>query len=207
MEYVEGRDLASLVREQPLPPQRAAEHVKTISEAMHYAHQHGILHRDLKPSNVLVDLNGEVRITDFGLAKRVAGVEGLSGTFTGGNSSLGDASDSDLTVSGQVLGSPSYMSPSKRRAKAAMWMCAAMCMRSGAILYTLATGRPPFMADAIETTLLQVLQTEPVSPRLINPRVPKDLETICLKCLQKEPQRRYASAQESRGRTWVLCPT
>jgi WD40 repeat protein/tRNA A-37 threonylcarbamoyl transferase component Bud32 len=195
MEYVEGYDLQFFVNE-PLPPRCTAQHVKTIAEAIHYAHQHGILHRDLKPSNVLVDLNGEVRITDFGLAKRVPGTEASSIGSRPGSSALGGAGELDVTASGQILGSPGYMSPEQADGRSRDVDVRSDVYAVGAILYSLLTGRPPFIADTIEAALRQILQAEPVSLRLLNPRVPKDLETICLKCLQKEPNRRYASAQD-----------
>jgi eukaryotic-like serine/threonine-protein kinase len=177
MEYVEGRDLASLVREQPLPARRAAEYVKIIAEAIHHAHQHGILHRDLKPSNVLIDMEGNLRVGDFGLAKR-----------------MGD--NSDLTVTGQILGSPAYMPPEQARGKRSDVGRHSDVYSLGAILYCLTAGRPPFMADSMEKTLLQVLQTDVPPLRLLNPAVPRDLETICLKSLEKDPLKRYATAQD-----------
>ena len=195
MEYVEGYDLQFFVNE-PLPPERTAQRIKTIAEAIHYAHQHGILHRDLKPSNVLVDLNGEVRITDFGLAKRVPGTEGSSIGSRLGSTALAGTGEFDVTASGQILGSPGYMSPEQADGRSRDVDVRSDVYAVGAILYALLTGRPPFIADTIEGALRQILQAEPVSLRLLNPRVPKDLETICLKCLQKEPERRYASAKD-----------
>lgn len=177
MDYVEGKDLAALVRENPLPPARAAGYVKRIAEAVEYAHQHGILHRDLKPSNVLIDQFDQPRITDFGLAKRVAG-------------------GSDLTGSGTLVGTPSYMPPEQADGKRGSVSPASDVYALGAILYELVTGRPPFRAETPLDTLLQVLNSDPVSPRLLNSKLNRDMETICLKCLQKEPSRRYASGQD-----------
>jgi WD40 repeat protein/tRNA A-37 threonylcarbamoyl transferase component Bud32 len=186
MEYVEGRDLGSLVRDQALPAKRAAQLTEKIARAIHYAHQHGILHRDLKPSNVLIDVEGEPRITDFGLAKRVTSSH-ASGTHW---------TDSDLTTTGQVLGSPSYMSPEQAAGRSRQVDARTDVYSIGAILFTLLTGRPPFMADNLEAVLAQVLHTEAPSLRLLNATVPRDLETVALKCLQKDPARRYPSAQE-----------
>lgn len=177
MEYIEGKDLAELVREQPLPARRAADYLKTIAEAVHYAHQRGVLHRDLKPSNLLLDVFDQPRITDFGLAELLT-------------------RDAELTTTGQVLGSPSHIPPEQASGKFAPAAPTGDIYSLGAMLYHLLTGRPPFQGETVQEILLQVQNVEPVSPRRLNPSVPADLQTICLKCLQKEPARRYQSAQE-----------
>ena len=176
MDYVEGQSLSALVRGSPLPARRAAGYVKTIAEAIHYAHERGILHRDLKPANVLIDANDQPRVTDFGLAKRLAG-------------------DSELTVTGQVLGSPNYMPPEQATGKRGTLSRRSDVYALGAILYHALTGRPPFVGESLAETVQQLLNVEPVSPRALNPSVPADLETVCLKCLEKDPGKRYATAQ------------
>src|SRR5206468_3080296 len=177
MEYVAGRSLAAIVKDGPLSPRRAATYLKAIAEAIHYAHEHGILHRDLKPSNVLIDPFDQPKVTDFGLAKRLE-------------------TEIELTLSGQLLGSPNYMPPEQAAAKRGAVGKRSDVYALGAILYHLLTGRPPHVAPTVAETLQEVLNTEPVSPRVLNPGVPPDLETICLKCLEKEPPRRYQTAQE-----------
>ena len=177
MDYVEGPSLARLVGHQPLPARRAAGYLKTVAEAIHYAHERGILHRDLKPSNVLIDASDQPRVTDFGLARRFEG-------------------DSQVTLTGQVLGSPNYIPPEQALGKRGKVSRQSDVYALGAMLYHLLTGRPPFQGESLTDTLQQVLNTEPPSPRLLNPSVPRDLETICLKCLEKEAPRRYATAQE-----------
>jgi WD40 repeat protein/predicted Ser/Thr protein kinase len=176
MEFVEGRNLAELMRDGPLPPERAADCARAVAEAIHYAHGQGVLHRDLKPSNVLVDALGQIRITDFGLAKKLDG-------------------SSDLTMSGQMVGTPNYLSPEAVAGKNAQVGPASDVYAIGALLYELLTGRPPFLAQSLQETLLRIRDNEAPRPRLLNPAIARDLETICLKCLEKEPARRYASAQ------------
>jgi eukaryotic-like serine/threonine-protein kinase len=175
MDYVAGRNLADLVRDQPLTSKKAAEYVLKVARAVQYAHERKVLHRDLKPSNVLIDENDEPRITDFGLAKK------LSGT-------------SALTATGQLLGSPGYMPPEQASSRRGSFGPHSDVYSLGAVLFHLLTGRPPFQAENLTDTLDQLLNREPVPPRQLNPSVPPDLETICLKCLEKEPAKRYATA-------------
>ncbi len=181
MDYVAGLNLAEVIRDEALSATRAAKIVKTLAEATHYAHEQDTLHRDLKPANVILDANDQPHITDFGLAKIATDNK--------------DESGDDLTATGQVLGTPSYMSPEQAEGKQHLLGPATDTYALGAILYACLTGRAPFVADSPVDTLLQVVRNEPASPRLLNPSVPKDLETICLKCLAKEPHRRYGQAR------------
>src|SRR5262245_10875594 len=176
MDYIPGQTLSKLSGGQPLPPRRAAAYVQTIAEAIHYAHERGVLHRDLKPSNVLIDLNDQPHVTDFGLAKRLE-------------------ADSDLTLSGQVLGSPNYMPPEQASGKRGKVGRYSDVYSLGAILFHLLTGRPPFVGGSASETLQLVLEREPITPRMLVARVPRDLETICLKCLEKDRAKRYQTAQ------------
>jgi eukaryotic-like serine/threonine-protein kinase len=177
MEFVEGGDLADKIQGTPQPACQAAGLVAALADAIHVAHQSGIVHRDLKPSNVLLTADGTPKVTDFGLARRL--VRG----------------DGQLTLSGVPMGTPSYMAPEQARGDKTALGPATDVYALGAILYELLTGRPPFRAETATATLLQVAAQEPVPPARLNPRVPRDLQTICLKCLYKEPHKRYASAQ------------
>ncbi|MBI5387742.1 MAG: protein kinase [Verrucomicrobia bacterium] len=203
MDFVEGCNLAGLVREHPLPARQAATYLKTIAEAVQYAHQHGVLHRDLKPSNILVDTSDQPRITDFGLAKRF-GVETERElkVKSGSSSAPGAALNSQLstlnpqlTLPGQVLGSPNYLPPEQAEGRVRDIGPASDVYSLGAVLYHLLTGRAPFQAATVTDVLRQVVQADPPPLRLLNSSVPRDLETICLKCLEKDLHRRYASAQ------------
>jgi eukaryotic-like serine/threonine-protein kinase len=175
MGFVEGQSLSQRLAEGPLPAREAAELIRRVSQAIEYAHQRGVIHRDLKPANILLDQERNPRVTDFGLAKKIQG-------------------DSGLTGSGQIMGTPSYMPPEQAGGKRGEVGPAADVYALGATLYALVTGRPPFQAATATDTVLQVLNDDPVPPSGLNPSVPADLETICLKCLEKEPSRRYASA-------------
>lgn len=175
MDLVEGPNLADWMQGRTLPADRAAGYLRTLAEAIQHAHDHGILHRDLKPSNILMDPFGEPRITDFGLAKEMAG-------------------ESELTVTGQVVGTPGYLPPEQADAIFGPVTPRSDVYALGALLYYLLTARAPFVAGSLAEMLRQMLSTDPVAPRLLNPAVPVDLETICLKCLERDPVRRYQTA-------------
>jgi tetratricopeptide (TPR) repeat protein len=178
LELAEGGSLTRRLAGTPQQPLEAARLVEALSGAMAQAHSLGIVHRDLKPGNVLFDDAGAPRITDFGLARDLGGKR---------------PGAADLTGTGAILGTPSYMAPEQAQGKKDIGP-AADVYALGAILYECLTGRPPFLAPTVFDTLLQVVESEPAPPRALQPAVPRDLETICLKCLQKLPARRYADA-------------
>jgi tetratricopeptide (TPR) repeat protein len=177
LEFVEGGSLAQRINGTPLPPQQAAQLLELLAGAIHFAHERNLIHRDLKPANVLLTADGTPKITDFGLAKSL-------------DSGAGE------TASGEILGTPSYMPPEQADSKGRPIGRAADVYALGAILYELLTGRPPFKAASVLETVAQVIADEPVPPRQLQLRTPRDLETICLKCLRKEPRQRYGSAAE-----------
>ncbi|MFL6598177.1 MAG: protein kinase domain-containing protein [Chthoniobacterales bacterium] len=175
MKFVEGGQLDEVVRREPMPIRRAVEFIAKVARIVHYAHEHGILHRDIKPGNILLDAKGEPHLTDFGLARLVE-------------------SESSVTHTLDVLGTPSYMAPEQAIGNNAAVSSVTDVYGLGAVLYQLLTGQPPFAGGTTYETIKLVLDTEPRQPRVLNPKIDRDLSTICLKCLEKDPKRRYSSA-------------
>ncbi len=175
MEFLEGGNLAQKIAGQPQSGRQASEIVAALADAIQVAHHNGIIHRDLKPANILLTADGTPKISDFGLARF--------------------ESDEHLTFSGARLGTPSYMAPEQALGKRGLIGPAVDIYALGAVLYEMLTGRPPFRAETVRDTEQQLLTEEAVPPRRLNATVPRDLETICLKCLEKNPQRRYESAE------------
>src|SRR5206468_7438739 len=175
MDFIEGGQLDEVVRHTPISIRQAAELVAKVARTVHNAHVHGILHRDVKPGNILLDKNGEPHLTDFGLARLVE-------------------SESTVTRTLEVLGTPSYMAPEQAVGNKAHLTSATDVYGLGAVLYQLLTGQPPFAGGTTYETIKLLLETEPRQPRFLNPKIDRDLSTICLKCLEKDPARRYPSA-------------
>jgi len=175
MKFVEGGQLDEVVRRSPISIGQAAELIAKVARTVHYAHEHGILHRDIKPGNILLDKNGEPHLTDFGLAR------------------LLDA-QSSVTRTIDVLGTPSYMAPEQAAGEATKLSKATDVYGLGAVLYQLLTGQPPFAGGTTYETIRLLRDTEPRQPRSLNPKIDRELSTICSKCLEKDPQRRYSSA-------------
>ena len=175
MNFVEGGQLDEVVRRKPISIRSAAELIAKLACAVHYAHEHGILHRDIKPGNILVDKMGEPHLTDFGLARLVE-------------------TESTVTRTKEVMGTPSYMAPEQAAGEHTKVSRATDVYGLGAVLYQLLTGHPPFAGGTTYETIRLLLNTEPRQPRQLNPKIDRDLSTVCLKSLEKDPQRRFASA-------------
>jgi eukaryotic-like serine/threonine-protein kinase len=177
LEYVEGQDLLSSLKGQPWAAKPAAELVASLCEAMQYAHENRVLHRDIKPSNILLDSKNRGKISDFGIARML------------------EANDS-ATVDGAVVGTPSYMPPEQARGDTAAISARSDVYSLGAVLYQIVTGRAPFVSDSVLETLEQVVHCDPLQPRVLKPDLPIDLESICMKALQKDPDNRYQSCAD-----------
>src|SRR5213596_460224 len=175
MQFVEGGQLDEVVSRRPMSIRQAAELIAKVARTVHYAHEHGILHRDIKPGNILLDAKGEPLLTDFGLARLVEAESTITGTL-------------------EVLGTPSYMAPEQAAGETRKLTSATDVYGLGAVLYQLLTGQPPFAGGTTYETIRLLRDTEPRPPRLLNPKIDRDLNTICLKCLEKDPKRRYSSA-------------
>ena len=175
MKFVEGGQLEEVAKHTPISIRQAAELIAKVARTVHYAHEHGILHRDIKPGNILLDAKGEPHLTDFGLARLVE-------------------SESTVTRTLEVLGTPSYMAPEQAAGNNAKLTSSTDVYGLGAVLYQLLTNHPPFAGGTTYETIKLLLETEPRQPRLWNPKVDRDVSTICLKCLEKDPKRRYSSA-------------
>jgi TolB-like protein/predicted Ser/Thr protein kinase/Tfp pilus assembly protein PilF len=175
MKLVEGGQLDAVVKREPMPIRQAVELIAKVARTVHYAHEHGILHRDIKPGNILLDRKGEPHLTDFGLARLIE-------------------TESTVTRTMEVLGTPSYMAPEQAVGNNDAISSATDVYGLGAVLYQLLTGQPPFAGGTTYETIKLLLDTEPRQPRLLNPKIDRDLSTICLKCIEKDPKRRYFSA-------------
>src|SRR6266478_5863550 len=175
MKFVEGGQLDEVVRRTPVSIRQSTELIAKVARTVHYAHEHNILHRDIKPGNILLDQRGEPHLTDFGLARLLE-------------------TESTVTRTREVMGTPSYMAPEQAAGETTKVSSATDVYGLGAVLYQLLTGHPPFAGGTTYETIRLLLNTEPRKPRALNPKIDRDLSTICLKCLEKDPKRRYSSA-------------
>jgi len=176
MDFIEGRDLGSLIRERKITIRRALDVAAEVADALEYAHRQGVIHRDIKPSNIMIDNDGRVHITDFGLAKQLG-------------------SDPEFTRTGTTIGTPAYMPPEQASGESHRVDRRADIYSLGAVLYEMLTGRPPFSGDTMMNTLMQVLNDEPIPPKRLNPRIHRDIQTIVQKAMEKSPERRYQTME------------
>src|SRR5262249_52745218 len=175
MKFIEGGQLDEVVSRAPMSIRQASEVIAKLARTLHYAHEHGILHRDIKPGNILLDTNGEPHLADFGLARLVE-------------------AENTVTRTEELMGTPSYMAPEQAVVSNAQLTSATDLYGLGAVFYQLLTGLPAFGADTTYEAIRLLLETEPREPCLLNPKMDRELSTICLKCLEKDPKRRYPSA-------------